>query len=92
MVHVPSPLNDDKPIKIYNIANISFHSGVYNKTVHYSDVYKSKKYFRIKLILHNEQIDSIQPYASVVHCSIDIKTDKFCEKFIFNLVQISIRQ
>ena len=46
MVHVPSPLNDDKPIKIYNIANISFHSGVYNKTVHYSDVYKAKKIFQ----------------------------------------------
>ena len=53
---------------------------------------KPKEYFRIKWILHNEQIDSIQPYASVVDYSIDIKTGKFCEKFIFNLVQISIRQ
>ena len=46
MVHIPSPLNDDQPIKSYNITNISFHSGVYNKTVHYSDVYKTKRIFQ----------------------------------------------
>ena len=46
MVQVPSPLNDDQPIKIYNITNILFHSGVYNKTVHYSDVFKAKKIFQ----------------------------------------------